>query len=139
MGAAVTASGPISAAGLSSTAVVFAPPSLVEPLKPPQETPQSRQGWGKKVKPPSMVLDEDVNGFKASHNKKKGKGRGKKVSQMSHVATFDSSSCASTFRTRTHPSSPRGILQSRTTLSGRTTIMNSSCGNKRTASTDECV
>ncbi|KAF8078001.1 hypothetical protein FPV67DRAFT_1463798 [Lyophyllum atratum] len=90
MGAAVTASGPMSTAGLSSTAVVFAPPSLVEPSKPPlQEQPQPRQGWGKKVKPPSMVLDEDVNGYKASHNKKKGKGRGKKNKNAPLVVAWD--------------------------------------------------
>ncbi|RDB21322.1 hypothetical protein Hypma_011552 [Hypsizygus marmoreus] len=77
VGAAVTSSGPVPAVGLSSTAVVFALPALVEPSKPPQE-PQQAQGWGKKVKPPSMVLDEDINGFKASHHKKKGKGRGRK-------------------------------------------------------------
>jgi splicing factor 45 len=62
---------------VSSTAVVFAPPALVETSKDLAPEP----GWGKKVKPPSMVLDEDVNGYKA-HNKKKGaggKGKGRKV------------------------------------------------------------
>ncbi|KAF5381097.1 hypothetical protein D9615_003908 [Tricholomella constricta] len=90
VGAAVTSSGPILAAGLSSTAVVFAPPALVEPpMAAPQDTPQPQQGWGKKVKPPSMVLDEDVNGFKASHNKKKGKGRGKKNKNAPLIAAWD--------------------------------------------------
>jgi splicing factor 45 len=51
----------------------------VEPPKPATEDPET-QGWGKKVKPPSMVLDEDVNGFKTSQRKKSGKGKGKKVS-----------------------------------------------------------
>jgi splicing factor 45 len=62
-------------AGLSSTAFISAPPTLVDP---PKESPT--QAWGKKVKPPSMILDEDVNGFKASHKRKGGKGKGKKVS-----------------------------------------------------------
>ncbi|KAJ7740688.1 hypothetical protein DFH07DRAFT_64161 [Mycena maculata] len=75
VGAALTTTH--ASAVVSSTAVVFAPPALVEP--PKDVAPDS--GWGKKVKPPSMVLDEDVNGFKASHNKRKGapgKGKGRK-------------------------------------------------------------
>ncbi|KAM6500569.1 hypothetical protein JOM56_003583 [Amanita muscaria] len=74
---------------MSSTAVVFAPPSLFQAETQPTESPSpapaqqqqhssaGAQPWGKKVKPPSMVLDEDVNGFKASQNRRKGGGRGK--------------------------------------------------------------
>jgi splicing factor 45 len=67
---------PLPAALLSSTAVVSAPPTLTEPPKP---ATQDTHAWGKKVKPPSMVLDEDVNGYKANHRKNRGKGKNKKV------------------------------------------------------------
>ncbi|KAJ7046699.1 hypothetical protein C8F04DRAFT_1217193 [Mycena alexandri] len=71
---------------VSSTAVVFAPPALVEPSKDPASEP----GWGKKVKPPSMVLDEDVNGYKASHNKRKGgKGKGRKNKNAPLISVWD--------------------------------------------------
>ncbi|KZT70208.1 hypothetical protein DAEQUDRAFT_689817 [Daedalea quercina L-15889] len=95
--AAATAS---SSAVISSTAVVFAPPSLVEQPKkeetPPTNQPQT-QGWGKKVKPPSMVLDEDVNGFKAQRGERRGGGggggkkKGRKNKNAPVVAVWDPS------------------------------------------------
>jgi len=67
------------ASAFSATAVVSAPPSLIEVPKATTQENQG-QGWAKKVKPPSMVLDEDVNGFKGSHKKNRpGKSKGKKV------------------------------------------------------------
>ena len=78
----------LTSATLSSTAVVFAPPVLIEHQisdpEPEPDTkldtkPQPTQAWGKKVKPPSMVLDEDVNGFKAHKKRSAGKSKGKKV------------------------------------------------------------
>jgi hypothetical protein len=79
------------ASGLSATAVVFAPPELVKPSDQQEEVKddtaqkdsawRKKEGWGKKVKPPSMILDEDINGFKAQHKRRAGGGgrKGKKV------------------------------------------------------------
>ncbi|KAF5365689.1 hypothetical protein D9758_003207 [Tetrapyrgos nigripes] len=89
VGASVTAS-------VSSTAVVFAPPALVETtskeeVPPPEEPAPATQGWGKKVKPPSMVLDDDVNGFKASQRRGKvGKGKNSKKNKNAQpIAVWD--------------------------------------------------
>lgn len=75
-------------AGISSTAIIFAPPSLVDTstiasITEPQAQPA--QSWGKKLKPPSMILDEDVNGFKSNQKRKPGKGKGKKVSHSKFI------------------------------------------------------
>lgn len=69
---------------LSSTAVIAAEPILVVPSKATDgaknEAPVVEVGWGKKIKPPSMILDEDVNGFKSKNKKNSGKkNKGKKV------------------------------------------------------------
>lgn len=72
-----------SGASISATAMLFAPPQLNEDAKTkPTEDAKAAQGWGKKVKPPSMVLDEDVNGFKTQNKGKGGGGKrkGRKVS-----------------------------------------------------------
>ncbi|KAJ2930802.1 hypothetical protein H1R20_g6286, partial [Candolleomyces eurysporus] len=81
---------------MSSTAIVFAAPVLnnttaaAKPEGQESATPNTTsQGWGKKVKPPSMVLDEDVNGFKASQKRKVGKGKGKKSKHAPLVPTWD--------------------------------------------------
>lgn len=78
-----------SAAGLSSTAVVFAPPALVDTSNPPPKEEPTTQGWGRKVKPPSMILDEDINGFKSTQKKKPGKGKGKKNKNAPIIPTWD--------------------------------------------------
>ncbi|KAH8833828.1 hypothetical protein DL96DRAFT_1578519 [Flagelloscypha sp. PMI_526] len=68
-------------ATLSASATVFAPPVLValktdEPAQDKNE--DNSQGWSKKIKPPPMILDEDVNGFKGKPNNKRKGGAGKK-------------------------------------------------------------
>ncbi|CAE7175047.1 unnamed protein product [Rhizoctonia solani] len=69
---------------VSSSAIISAPPVLIEqPAAKTETEPDSNQankaGWAKKIKAPSMVLDEDVNGFRAVGGKKKGTGSRKKV------------------------------------------------------------
>ncbi|KAF8797976.1 hypothetical protein BYT27DRAFT_7321725 [Phlegmacium glaucopus] len=93
-GAAVLSSVPVVGTGLSSTAVVFAPPVLNDSVSsaPPaasSETQSATQGWGRKVKPPSMVLDEDINGFKGTQKKKHGKGKGRKNKNAPLIPIWD--------------------------------------------------
>lgn len=74
----------------SATAVVVAPPTLVEVFTPalPEPTPATgsgsnlKSGWGKKVKPPSMVLDDDINGFRGNPKRKGGGGKKNKKVRM---------------------------------------------------------
>jgi len=71
----------------SATAIVAAPPTLVdvsthalpESTLVPGPGSSLKSGWGKKVKPPSMVLDEDVNGFRGNPKRKGGGKKNKKV------------------------------------------------------------
>ncbi|KAJ3810655.1 hypothetical protein F5876DRAFT_41334 [Lentinula aff. lateritia] len=93
--ASIPGTAPISStASVSSTAVIFAPPSLVdleksEPAVVDDAHAPQGQGWGKKVKPPSMILDEDVNGFKSNQKRKVGKGKNKKNRNAPVVSTWD--------------------------------------------------
>ena len=70
---------------ISSTAIVSAAPviNVPEQQKPAEPERPNALGWGKKIKPPSMVLDDDVNGFKSNSRKGNatggGKRKGKKV------------------------------------------------------------
>ena len=80
VGASLSSAITSSVANISSTAVVAAAPVLVrqEEQKEPQKSVQ-KLAWGKNIKPPSMVLDEDVNGFKKNKkNRGGGQGKGKK-------------------------------------------------------------
>ncbi|EJD06080.1 uncharacterized protein FOMMEDRAFT_18283 [Fomitiporia mediterranea MF3/22] len=84
----------IAATTVSSTAIIAAEPVLnvVEPEKPKEVDESTGLGWGKKIKPPSMVLDEDVNGFRAKRKKNNvgsGKRKGKKNKNVPAVPTWD--------------------------------------------------
>ena len=75
-----------------STATISAAPVLIsqqgtEDVKEKEpEGDRIAQGWMKKIKPPSMVLDEDVNGFKDRKKRPGGgggeKGKGKKKKKV---------------------------------------------------------
>ncbi|KAI9456456.1 hypothetical protein F5148DRAFT_1224211 [Russula earlei] len=86
---------------ISATAVVAAPPTLVdvsmqalpEPNHVPGPGSSHRSGWGKKVKPPSMVLDDDVNGFRGTTKRKSGGGvkKNKKNKNLQQLTVWDPS------------------------------------------------
>ncbi|CAE6363434.1 unnamed protein product [Rhizoctonia solani] len=79
---------------VSSSAIISAPPVLIEQPAAKSETQQDSNesnkattGWTKKIKAPSMVLDEDVNGFRAvGGGKKKGAGSRKKGKNTANAA-----------------------------------------------------
>jgi hypothetical protein len=119
---------------ISATAVVFAAP---EPATPAQEPEQkATQGWGKKVKPPSMILEEDVNGFKNQTQNKGGRpeagrgvGGGKKKKKVSNILSSSSSSdrLCSLYRKRTWSlSSLSGTLSNNMTHHAPTTTTSTS-------------
>jgi splicing factor 45 len=66
-----------------AAASTTAAPSAATPSVDMSNEPESG-GGGKKVKAPSMVIDEDVNGFRAQHKVGEGKRR-KKVSERSPI------------------------------------------------------
>jgi splicing factor 45 len=75
---------------ISATAVVVAPPTLIDISTPALAgptvisgpAPSHKSGWGKKVKPPSMVLEDDVNGFRGNAKRKGGGGKKNKKVRM---------------------------------------------------------
>ncbi|KAH7107333.1 hypothetical protein BKA62DRAFT_683036 [Auriculariales sp. MPI-PUGE-AT-0066] len=72
-------SGAISAA--PAAVIIEAAPVLHEDTNT-STTSTATGGWGKKVKPPSMVLEEDVNGFRNQHGGAKKNNKKKKKSQQ---------------------------------------------------------
>jgi hypothetical protein len=120
---------------ISATAVVAAPPTLVDVYVPalPEPNPvgpgsgsSHKSGWGKKVKPPSMVLDDDINGFRGNPKRKGGGKKNKKVRiiKISHEFTQLIS-----FRIKIYSNWSYGILLSLTTQADRMTTMSTKFGN----------
>ncbi|GJJ12239.1 hypothetical protein Clacol_006480 [Clathrus columnatus] len=64
---------------ISTTATVFAPP--VSAHSAVSQEPELKPGWGKGIKPPPMIIEDDVNGFREKRNKRnEKKSKGKKAS-----------------------------------------------------------
>ncbi|KAI6028824.1 hypothetical protein F5J12DRAFT_961299 [Pisolithus orientalis] len=89
-----------SSSTVSATAVIYAPPELITPNTDQAEDKEDaasaagwrkKEGWGKKVKPPSMVLDEDINGFRTQQRQRRGGGgkKGKKNKNAQPIAMWD--------------------------------------------------
>lgn len=119
---------------ISATAVVAAPPTLVDVSVP--ALPESnlvgpgsshKSGWGKKVKPPSMVLDDDVNGFRG-HPKRKG-GGGKKNKKVCIIRFSHEFTHFISFRIKMYSNWLCGILLSLTTQPDRMITMNTKFGD----------
>jgi hypothetical protein len=121
---------------MSATAVIAAPPTLVDLSKPPVPEPippsgpgsGHKSGWGKKVKPPSMVLDDDINGFRGN-TKRKGGGGGKKNKKVRITTPHSPSQPIFSSRIRMYNNWPCGILPNHTIQAARTTTTNTRFGN----------
>ena len=120
---------------ISATVVVAAPPTLVDISTPalPEPTPAGpgsgsshKSGWGKKVKPPSMVLDDDVNGFRGNPKRKGGGKKNKKVRIINFSYDFTQ---LTSFRIRMYSNWLCGILPSLTTQADRMIITSTKFGN----------
>lgn len=138
---ALPAGAQITGVSMSATAVIAAEPVLnvPEPGKPNEaDEPPTGLGWAKKIKPPSMVLDDDVNGFKINRKKNNagsGKRKGKKA-RPTYLPHRAFSTCLDMFdcRTKMRRLHRRGIRRSRITLPDRTITTSTKPGrnvNKR--------
>lgn len=124
----------------SATSVVAAPvlyDASVQ-FKPVANDSKESQGWGKKVKPPSMILDEDVNGFKGQQTgRKKGGKKGRKVHNFLTLPCNCARLTYILYRTGTLCPSTHGILQSLTILSDQMTTTSINSGSRKTGSNAE--
>ena len=69
-------------------AAASAAESITTAIQATHENEIAREGWQKKAKPaPAMVLDEDINGFRAAGGNRRGEGKkkGKKVRLLRQV------------------------------------------------------